>query len=96
MAIQNGFSCNINPNQKYYLDFDAIDILSQSRDWDWNYECAKTDKVREFIRLGIENNASRKDKKKIKRVCKELCKNICFYDEYRTRAKYIIKRYKEK
>lgn len=83
----------LNPDKKYYLDFNALNILSLSKDYDWNYECAKTDKVIEFIELAIKNNASKKDKKAVKRVCKQLCENICFYEEYVCRAKYITKKY---
>ena len=83
----------LNPDKKYYLGFNACDLLSLSKDYDWNYECAKTDKVIDFIELAIKNNASKKDKRAIKKVCKQLCKNICFYEEHISRAKYITKRY---
>ncbi len=83
-----------HPDSKLYREFVPYHFLAPSKDWGWNYEYAKTDKVHELIKLIIENGGARKSE--IKRICKELCKNICFYEEFEDYAKYLTKKYKRK
>ena len=80
-----------NPDKKYYLEFNAGDILAPHRDWNWNYEFGKTDKVISMIESGFKYQPSRSA---IKIVTKKFEDDYVFYEEHKTQALKIIKKYK--
>lgn len=80
-----------NPDKQYYLEFNAGEILNPHRDWDWNYEFAKTDKVAAMIESGFKYKPSRRS---IKIVTKKFEDDYVFYDEHKAKALKIIKKYK--
>lgn len=84
-----------NPDKEYYKKFDAWEILSQAKDYDWYYECSKTDCVTKFITSCIEQKASVKEVKKyLKKEGMAKIKTYCFYDCFLQKARNIVKEYK--
>lgn len=84
-----------NPDKDYYKRFDALNILSLAKDYDWHYECSKTDNITKFISSCIENkNTVKEVKKYMKQEGIKKLEAYCFYDCFLQSARNIIKEYK--